>query len=68
MEQASLARQLALVFAAHTTDNAAWRVSLRDGAWRWSAGDESSDVEPHASLSRRALAWLTGLLPLEAQL
>jgi cardiolipin synthase C len=68
VEQSQLARQLALIFATHTTREAAFRVSLHDGALRWSAGEESFLVEPHASLTRRVLAFLTGLLPLEAQL
>jgi cardiolipin synthase C len=68
VEHAGLARQLALLFAEHTTPAAAWRVRLHDGALRWTAGQNSSDTEPDASLTRRALAWLSGLLPLEAQL
>lgn len=68
VEQAKLARQLGSIFAAHTTSDSAWQVKLRDGALHWSAGEESFATEPHASLARRAIAWLTGLLPLEAQL
>jgi putative cardiolipin synthase len=68
VEHANVAQQIALIFASHTTSDSAWRVSLHDSALRWSAGDESFDVEPHASWARRGLAWLTGLLPLEAQL
>lgn len=68
VEASALARQLALIFAEHTTSGAAWRVQLHDGALRWSAGEEQSDREPSASFTRRTLAWLSGLLPLEAQL
>jgi putative cardiolipin synthase len=68
VEQSNLARQLGLIFAEHTTASAAWRVGLDDGALRWSAGTESVDSEPNASWTRRALAWLSGLLPLEPQL
>jgi putative cardiolipin synthase len=68
VEQSSLARQLALVFAKHTSAATAWRVSLHDGDLRWSAGDERADAEPNASFVRRVLARLSGWLPLEAQL
>lgn len=68
VEASKLARQLALIFAEHTTVQAAWRVELHDGALRWSAGEQHEEREPGASFTRRTLAWLSGLLPLEAQL
>ncbi|HEX6244115.1 MAG TPA: phospholipase D family protein [Polyangiales bacterium] len=68
VESANLARQLLLVFAEHTSAASAWRVGLREGALRWSAGEQSLDTEPGASLARRVLAWASGWLPLEPQL
>ena len=70
-----------LVVSLATTDQgfdsgaapASWRVSLADGRLCWSAQDAlgrpaTSWHEPDASLSRRVLAGLIHLLPVEAQL
>jgi putative cardiolipin synthase len=59
---------------ARLTDPArSWRVSLEGGRLRWhdrDAGGQARvvETEPGASLRRRILARLTGLLPLESQL
>lgn len=68
VESASLANQLAVIFANQTVGRHAWRVTLEEGALRWSDGSESFDSDPQAGLGRRFQAWLTRVLRLEAQL
>jgi len=68
VESATLANQLEAIFANQTLGWRAWRVTLEEGALRWSDDNESFDSDPKAGLGRRFQAWLTRVLRLEAQL
>lgn len=68
VENVILAAQLEAIFDAQTTGERAWRVTLEDGALRWSDGDETYTSDPKAPVGRRLQAWLTRVLHLDAQL
>ncbi|WP_187669286.1 phospholipase D-like domain-containing protein [Zestomonas carbonaria] len=62
-----LAEQLEALFERQITEFA-WAVTLERGDVRWSDGKREYESEPYASMGRRALAWLTRVLPIESQL
>lgn len=68
VESVVLTKQLEEIFAAQTTPERAWRVTLEEGQMRWSDDKESFDSDPHATWGRRFQAWLTRVLHLDAQL
>ncbi|MEO8188473.1 MAG: phospholipase D family protein [Burkholderiaceae bacterium] len=68
VENEVLATQLDKIFAAQTTGERSWRVTLEEAKLHWSDGSESFDSDPRAPFSRRFQAWITRVLHLDAQL
>jgi len=63
-----LARELLALFEQQVHGERAWRVALADDALVWTDGTRTLDQEPEVGLSKRFLAWLMKILPLESQL
>jgi putative cardiolipin synthase len=68
VEDALLAQQLEEIFATHTSDVSAWRVTLQDGKLSWTDGTDTYDSDPKASMWRRFQAWFARTFGLESQL
>jgi len=68
VEDTVLTGQLDAIFAAQTSGQHAWQVTLKNGELDWSDGVENFDSDPKASGWLRFQAWLTRLLHLDAQL
>ncbi len=70
--QEELAREVEQVIAAQTSPGASFRVTLEDGALRWTdmASNRRRELkhEPQASLRRRLVAKIIAWLPIESQL
>ena len=64
----ALAAELIQLFEQELDGTRAWKVTLVDDALNWSDGSRSWTREPEASTSRRVLAWLMKVLPVESQL
>ena len=56
------------LFAAQSSGNRAWKVTLEEGGLEWSDGSERFERDPQASAGKRFMAWLTRRLPVEPQL
>jgi putative cardiolipin synthase len=68
VENATIATQVAAIFAAQTTGERAWSVTVKDNRIQWSDGRETLDKTPEASAWSKFQAWLAGILPVGAQL
>ena len=66
------AAELDDLYAKKTSPQTSYRLELVDGNLRWHDPEGKPpriwDNEPHASRSRRAVAWVVGHLPIESQL
>jgi putative cardiolipin synthase len=71
-DHAELAREVQAVFAQEMSPRRSYRVVLGNGAIGWEDGPVGAakllGAEPEASLRRRMIAMLVGLLPIEEQL
>ncbi len=67
-----LAQELKEIFRVQTSSEFSYQLQLRDGALRWFDDTNPSDlgetIEPHTSLTRRLMAHIVSLLPIESQL
>ena len=63
-----LARQLTDIFERQTSPQRAWKVSLDEKGTVWTDGAQTFRQEPDAATSRRFMAWLMKVLPVESQL
>ena len=63
-----LAAELTRLFDAKLQGERAWKVTLHDNRLRWSDGQQVWTRDPEAGVSRRFLAWLARVLPIESQL
>jgi putative cardiolipin synthase len=68
VESKAIASQVAAIFAAQTTGERAWSVSIKDNRIQWSDGWETLDQTPEASAWDKFQAWLAGVLPVGSQL
>jgi putative cardiolipin synthase len=64
----TLTGEFETLFAAQTSGNRAWKVTLDEDGLRWSDGSEQFERDPQASAGKRFMAWLTRWLPVEPQL
>lgn len=64
----TLATELTRLFANETGGEESWQVSETPRGLEWSDGNKTWSHDPEASASKRFMAWLMGLLPVEAQL
>ena len=63
-----LAAELTRLFDAKLQGERAWKVTLQGNRLRWSDGQHVWTRDPQAGVSRRILAWLARVLPIESQL
>jgi len=63
-----IAGQVETLFDQESARERAWAVTLEDGKLRWTDGEQTFDSSPQASRGQRFQAWLTRILPLDAQL
>ncbi|MGY1519943.1 phospholipase D-like domain-containing protein [Luteimonas sp. A482] len=63
-----LAAELTRLFDAKLQGERAWKVTLHGNRLRWSDGYHVWTRDPQADVSRRILAWLASVLPIESQL
>ena len=63
-----LAEQLTRIFDRQTSPQRAWKVSVDDKGTVWTDGTQTFRKEPDAPTSRRFMAWLMKVLPVESQL
>jgi cardiolipin synthase C len=68
VEHPELAAELIRLFEHEVDGTRAWQVTLVDDELNWSDGSRSWTREPEASTSRRVVAWLMKVLPVESQL
>lgn len=68
VENAAIAEQLAAIFAAQTTGERAWSVTVKNNRIQWSDGRETLDQTPEATAWSKFQAWLAGILPVGEQL
>jgi putative cardiolipin synthase len=64
----ALAAELTRIFERQVSPQRAWQVTLDDAGTLWSDGTQTFRKEPEASASRRFMAWLMKVLPVESQL
>lgn len=63
-----LAQELTRIFDRQTAPQRAWEVTLDDKGTVWTDGTQTYRKEPDATTSRRFMAWLMKVLPVESQL
>ena len=63
-----LAEQLTRIFERQISPQRAWKVSVDDKGTVWTDGTQIFRKEPDAPTSRRFMAWLMKVLPVESQL
>ncbi len=63
-----VAKEMQRLFLTQANDTRAWKLSLDDGKLHWHDDSGIYDSEPESTLSRRAMTWLMGLLPIERHL
>lgn len=63
-----LTRELTRLFEKETQGNESWRVSETPDGLEWADGTGTWHRDPEVRTSKRFMVWLTGLLPVEAQL
>ncbi|MGB0134842.1 phospholipase D family protein [Dokdonella sp.] len=68
VSDSALASELAGLFAMEIKGDESWQVRQMPDGLEWDDGSRTWDHDPEAPASKRFMAWLIGLLPVEAQL
>lgn len=68
IENETLAKEMEDLFTVQITGARAWNVTLAEGDLRWTDGTDTFANDPHSSIGQRILAWLAGVLRLDAHL
>lgn len=68
VQDAAIARQLESLFAAESSGERAWQVTLEGGELYWSDGAVKLDKTPEASAWRKFQAWFARTFPISSQL